>query len=283
MKKLYTLMFSIALAYSTNAQSIITQWTFDDSTTNPSTGVGTIGYVGSATAPTDTAGAFPAGNPSTGKSFNSTTYPEQGTLSGTSGFEIAVSTLNYGDITLSFDPRGSNTGSRWQEYQYSIDGTSWTTIGNNGGTTLTNGWLPQPVLVTLPANAADKENLKIRLVSIFAPETTAYTAIGASSNYGAGGTWRVDNVIVSGSALSVKDNAIAGLQVYPNPVTNGTLYINTLANAEKTVQIFDVVGKNVLNTVTAGETVNVSSLNSGVYIVKITEQGNTASRKLVIK
>ena len=70
--------------------------------------------------------------------------------------------------------------------------------------------------------------------------------------------------------------------VYPNPVTNGVLYINTTANLEKNVAIFDVLGKQVLNT-TATESVNVSNLKGGVYIVKITEEGKTATRKLVIK
>lgn len=83
-------------------------------------------------------------------------------------------------------------------------------------------------------------------------------------------------------ALSVKDNAIAGLKVYPNPVTGGKLFISTDANNEKAVVIFDVLGKQVLNT-TATESVNVSNLKGGVYIVKITEEGKTATRKLVIK
>jgi len=93
-----------------------------------------------------------------------------------------------------------------------------------------------------------------------------------------GTTW----ASVTPVALSVKDNAIAGLKVYPNPVTNGKLFISTDANTEKSVVIFDVLGKQVVNT-TATESVNVSNLKGGVYIVKITEEGKTATRKLVIK
>lgn len=82
--------------------------------------------------------------------------------------------------------------------------------------------------------------------------------------------------------LGVKENQIAGLNIYPNPVTNGKFSISTNANAEKSVVIFDVLGKQVFKT-TATETVNVSNLNAGVYIVKITEEGKTATRKLIIK
>jgi hypothetical protein len=44
-----------------------------------------------------------------------------------------------------------------------------------------------------------------------------------------------------------------------------------------------VVGKQVLNTTTSNEVINVASLNPGIYMVKIIEEGKTATRKLVIK
>jgi hypothetical protein len=78
-------------------------------------------------------------------------------------------------------------------------------------------------------------------------------------------------------------NAIAGLSVYPNPVKNGVFYINSDANAERTVAIFDVLGKQVLNTKTSNSAINVSGLTAGVYMVQITEEGKTATRKLVVE
>ena len=88
---------------------------------------------------------------------------------------------------------------------------------------------------------------------------------------------------VTGAALGTSINNITGLKVYPNPVSNGTLFIETSANAEKTVTVYDVLGKQVLNTTTSNNAINVASLHTGVYIVNITEEGKTASRKLVIK
>jgi hypothetical protein len=82
--------------------------------------------------------------------------------------------------------------------------------------------------------------------------------------------------------LGTRQNEISGLKVYPNPVSHGTLFIETAANAEKTVTVYDVLGKQVLNTVTSTNAINVSSLRGGVYVVKITEEGKTATRKLVI-
>ncbi len=86
-----------------------------------------------------------------------------------------------------------------------------------------------------------------------------------------------------GLNLSTKSNTITGLNVYPNPVTNGKLYITSDSGADKTVVIYDILGKQVINTTVMNDVVNVSGLNAGVYIVKITEAGNTATRKLIIR
>ncbi len=71
--------------------------------------------------------------------------------------------------------------------------------------------------------------------------------------------------------------------MYPNPLKGDTLYLTSTANAEMSVQIFDIVGKEVIKSNVMNNTVNVSGLNAGVYIVKITEEGKTATRKLVIQ
>ncbi len=84
-------------------------------------------------------------------------------------------------------------------------------------------------------------------------------------------------------SLRVAKNDISGLSLYPNPVVNGNLYITTSNNNTKTVVIYDVLGKVVLKTVVNEQPVNVSSLNGGVYVVKVTEDGKTATRKLVVR
>jgi hypothetical protein len=93
-----------------------------------------------------------------------------------------------------------------------------------------------------------------------------------------GTTWNS----VTTDALSVAQNQIEGLKIYPNPVTNGTFYINTNSDSTKEVVVYDVLGKQVVKTSTANA-VNVANLKGGVYIVKITEDGKTATRKLIIR
>ncbi len=78
-------------------------------------------------------------------------------------------------------------------------------------------------------------------------------------------------------------NAIEGLTMYPNPLSGNTLYLTSNANATMSVQIFDLVGKEVVKADVVNNSVNVANLTAGVYVVKITEEGKTATRKLVIQ
>jgi len=64
----------------------------------------------------------------------------------------------------------------------------------------------------------------------------------------------------------------------PNPVTNWNLYISSTAIKQNLVAIFDILGKQVVKATTVNNTVNVTNLKGGVYIVKITEDGKTDSR-----
>lgn len=75
---------------------------------------------------------------------------------------------------------------------------------------------------------------------------------------------------------------IEGLTIYPNPTNTGKIYVTSKSNLEKKVEIFDVLGKKVLDTTTSNKEVNVSALSAGVYIIKIREAESTATRKLII-
>ncbi|MFT5713559.1 MAG: hypothetical protein ACJA0Q_001900 [Saprospiraceae bacterium] len=78
-------------------------------------------------------------------------------------------------------------------------------------------------------------------------------------------------------------SVIEGLNLYPNPVSNGKVYISTKNDSEKEIIIFDLLGKKVLQTLISSKELNVSNLNSGVYIIKITEDNASATRKLIVR
>ncbi|MES2575755.1 MAG: T9SS type A sorting domain-containing protein [Bacteroidota bacterium] len=89
--------------------------------------------------------------------------------------------------------------------------------------------------------------------------------------------------VTPAGTLGINQNEITGLSVYPNPATNGNLYITSNSNSEKSVVIFDLLGKEVLKASTTNNAVNISTLKSGVYVVKITEDGKTDTRKLIME
>lgn len=76
---------------------------------------------------------------------------------------------------------------------------------------------------------------------------------------------------------------IEGLNLYPNPVSNGKVYITSKNDLDKEVIIFDVLGKKALQTTISSKELNVSNLSPGVYIIKINEGDATATRKLIVK
>ncbi|SDX62274.1 T9SS type A sorting domain-containing protein [Flavobacterium degerlachei] len=78
-------------------------------------------------------------------------------------------------------------------------------------------------------------------------------------------------------------SVIEGLSLYPNPVSNGKVYISTKNDSEKEIIIFDLLGKKVMQTLLSSRELNISNLNSGVYIIKITEANASATRKLIVR
>ncbi|RTY86131.1 T9SS type A sorting domain-containing protein [Flavobacterium sp. RSP49] len=84
-------------------------------------------------------------------------------------------------------------------------------------------------------------------------------------------------------AKTQENASIEGLSLYPNPVSNGRVYISTKNDFDKEIIIFDVLGKKVLQTILSSKELNVSNLTSGVYIIKINEREASATRKLIIR
>ena len=73
------------------------------------------------------------------------------------------------------------------------------------------------------------------------------------------------------------------LTVYPNPATNK--FTVDLGNDEKAnIQLFNLVGQQVYSeTITGSAQVNVSNLHSGVYMLKVNQNGKVTTTKVVVK
>ena len=76
---------------------------------------------------------------------------------------------------------------------------------------------------------------------------------------------------------------VSEFKMYPNPVSNGKLFITSSTDLEKQVTIYNTLGQQVLQTKTITEAINVSNLSKGTYFVKITEEGNSVTKKLIVQ
>jgi endonuclease I len=84
------------------------------------------------------------------------------------------------------------------------------------------------------------------------------------------------------SALSVNQfEETSTFSLYPNPVSANTFYITTTANAN--IVIYDILGKLVIKdrVTPTDKDIDISNLKAGMYIVKITQNNKSISKKLI--
>ena len=92
------------------------------------------------------------------------------------------------------------------------------------------------------------------------------------------------HVLVEGSApLSVEDETISDISIYPNPVGDVLKIKTSTVLTEKIATIFDVTGKRVFNQRINNNELNVSNLQGGVYFLRIESNGRSIRRKFIKK
>lgn len=72
-------------------------------------------------------------------------------------------------------------------------------------------------------------------------------------------------------------------KLYPNPAYTDVVYIKTPQKGNKVVTIYDVFGKVVLTDQIRNQTLDISKLDAGVYLLKIVVGDTTMTRKLIVK
>ncbi|MCF6214195.1 MAG: T9SS type A sorting domain-containing protein [Flavobacteriaceae bacterium] len=115
------------------------------------------------------------------------------------------------------------------------------------------------------------------------------------ANWQFSGTLELDGAVNSGSStpfipktytnvLAIsKQQLLDGFALYPNPVQDGFMNIQSRSNASKNISIYDVIGKRVYQKNTTATKINISHLKAGLYFVKVQQDGKMATRKLVVE
>ena len=88
---------------------------------------------------------------------------------------------------------------------------------------------------------------------------------------------------VSCAGLSVNNFDLSNLKIYPNPVKGDYVTIQTPIGGEKNIEVYDITGKRLINTILNSDKLDISSVSAGVYLVKVTVQGQSKVSKLVIR
>ena len=89
----------------------------------------------------------------------------------------------------------------------------------------------------------------------------------------------------SNTTASTSNNTITGFNAYPNPVKGNSLTVTTSSTEAKTVNIFNVLSRKVFSQrfSSMNKTMDISGISSGVYIMKVSEGNNIATKKLIIE
>ena len=81
--------------------------------------------------------------------------------------------------------------------------------------------------------------------------------------------------------LSVQDVELLDISIHPNPVKD-ILNISTSINlSNRIATVFDINGKRVLNEMVANNSLDVSKLQSGIYILRLESNGKLINRKFI--
>ena len=92
----------------------------------------------------------------------------------------------------------------------------------------------------------------------------------------------LDNIyFYTGTALSIDENNISNIKLYPNPA-KGVVNFSSASKVAFDVAVYDMLGKQVLRANAVQSQLNISSLNPGMYFVKMTQGSNASTKKLLV-
>lgn len=71
--------------------------------------------------------------------------------------------------------------------------------------------------------------------------------------------------------------------IFPNPTTGGFVTIQSKFDTPKEVTIYDILGKEIIRTVLKDDKLDISLLESGIYMLKIIQGQASVTKKLIVK
>lgn len=209
-------------------QSTITSWGFEggspllggNNTPSPTSGAGTTSIVGSMTGGGVATGMNTisgCGVQISGTNAWAIATANPGSSNESSGVRFNTSTVGYENIKFQWEQRWSGTATNTVRLQYTTDGINWTnftmtslnttfcdgSIDNGRFETNTTADRYRRITVDLSgvSGVSNNANFGVRILAAHFRSTGQFRQVANTTSTATGGTWRFDNVSISGTAL----------------------------------------------------------------------------------
>lgn len=197
---------------------------------------------------------------------------QDGSITPLTGSSMAnFQSLGYGDITKLISPSMDLTSLTNPELSFYFANVAWQSDLNElrvfYKTSANDSW------TQIGSDYVQEQTTWTQVVlSLPNPSTEYYIAFEATSNFGKG--VEIDDVKVSES-LAIADQTTLEFTYYPNPTSN--LLSLKAANEIQQVVVYDLMGREVMNTIpnSATTTLKTANLKTGTYFMKVSINDTT--------
>lgn len=212
-------------------------------------------------------------------------YLESGTVSELIMPKVDISNSTYTSLFFSRASKTYAGENDMLEVMISDDcGQTWTTVWSAAGSNLNTVAAPS-TSPYFPTAASDWKMAQAGIPSSMQGATELIVKFKATSDYG--NNLFIDNVWLSNSPLSVNEEGLAEMIIFPNPANHtAQLSFDAVEGGAVEVNVVDLNGRTVstLNTeVSAGAqniTLDVAELPVGVYVVQVRQNSTVKTLRL---
>jgi hypothetical protein len=303
---LFTLFFGFA-----GAQTVVTEWTFEENpllpnefNPAPNIGAGSASVVGSMTGLGRATGSATGCAQTTGTGSWAFGTAAPGTNE-SSGAQFLVPTTGYQGIRFTYDQRMSNTSTRTERIQYTLDGTMWVNLdvdasnstitcsgsydngrfdrGNTVGQNMSDSWSRKSVDFSSVAGVNNNPNFGVRIVAAHFQSSGEFRQANNSLNIATAGTWRFDNVRVTAAPANVSIATANNFVVYNEDA--GMIQIPVTVSNANASPISLTLGLAVYSTATENEdfiwtnTLTIPASSNGVFNLPMAIVDDMASER----
>jgi hypothetical protein len=90
-------------------------------------------------------------------------------------------------------------------------------------------------------------------------------------------------MLMNGGWLAINENTLDNINIYPNP-SNGVITISTTPSNSYIIKAIDVLGNVVYSDSKIGKSsIDLSSFGAGIYIIQLSNENSTSSKRVVIQ